>query len=116
MNRYIDSGVQAVVVAASDVKGGDLVAVAAGKIYGIAHLDIPAGTEGVVDLRGKFAIGLADGASFALGDKVYANDGKAATSGDLIGIAAKASANGEVEVYFDGLAAGMGDADESDSQ
>lgn len=116
MNRYIDSGVQAVITASTDVKGGDLVTVASGKIYGVAHLDIPAGTDGVVDLRGKFVLGVAEAASFALGDKVYASDGKAATSGDLIGIAAKASANGEVEVYFDGLLAAQGEADESDSQ
>lgn len=108
MNHYIDEGKQAVVTAAAAIKAGDIVPVVSGKIYGIAHLDIPAGTQGVVDLVGKYELAKA-AVALSAGDVAnVGTDGTITsdTSGTYaVGIVAQDAASGgsSAIVYFDGL-------------
>lgn len=108
MNHFIDSGSQLVFTAAADTKGGDVVAIASGKIYGVAHEDVKAGEQGVAELKGKYEL-MKDAIAFSAGDTAYlGTSGTITDSTDgtyAIGVVAEdaASSGTSAIVLFDGL-------------
>lgn len=97
MARYIKRGRVLDYVPAADVEAGTPVKL--GAYVGVTNHKILAGDLGGLELCGIYALPLATGATFALGDVVCFNaNGEAATTGTKFGYAVEATATGATTV------------------
>lgn len=73
-------------VATADIKAGDIVE--AGALHGVAVTDIKTGETGALKVTGVFKVDAKKSDTYAVGDAVNFDSGKAAkTGGKLLGIA-----------------------------
>lgn len=95
------------------VRSGDLVPFGGGVAAKALH-DIPAGAWGEVTLFQVHRFPMPDGLSFAPGEMVYADGGKLAASGDVLGRFLRLDEGGWAEVLIMPLSAGGGGGGTSD--
>ena len=80
--------------AMTNIKAGDIVE--AGARHGVAITDIKTGEVGAIKVTGVFKVAAAKATTFAVGDTVNFNAGKAVkTEGNALGIAVAEKTNGQ---------------------
>lgn len=103
MKNYIQPGENVTVTAPSDVASGEGVKV--GSLFGIASVKVLAGQEVALTRRGVFSVAKVSAQAWAIGAKIYWDDGAklfttTVASNALVGcahaVAANPSAEGEV--------------------